>query len=93
MVWPTTQRLGFWRCNVLLLKDVVSRETIGTFLRDYFLNNENSEILKGLLFEAAMATVRGELISMGSRRKRLSLAEEKKLTKVIMDRKTTVDCF
>uniref|UniRef100_A0A8C5WLI0 Reverse transcriptase domain-containing protein n=1 Tax=Leptobrachium leishanense TaxID=445787 RepID=A0A8C5WLI0_9ANUR len=59
-----------WQLNTSLLSDPVLVETVGSLLKEYFRDHENSEVPLPTIWEAHKAVVRGHLISASARKMR-----------------------
>lgn len=66
----------YWRLNVSLLNDEPIQQEIRKDLIDYFTSNDNGTVSSSILWEGAKAVMRGNLIAISSRIKKLKLEME-----------------
>lgn len=62
--------MKYWRINVSLLTDVRIREQMRSAIHEYFTLNDDGMVSPSILWEAGKATIRGKIISIGSRLKK-----------------------
>lgn len=72
-----------WRFNNSLLSDETFRSNMKMWIKNYIDENCNSNIDPNTIWEAAKATLRGNIISYTSFRKREDIAQKKELEKEI----------
>lgn len=68
--------MKYWRINASLLADVNTREEIRLALLEYFELNDNGTVSPSVLWDAGKATIRGKIISIGSRIKKDRLKKQ-----------------
>lgn len=68
--------MKYWRLNVSLLTDVNIREEIRLAIMEYFSLNDNGMVSPTVLWDAGKATIRGKIISIGSRLKKDRLKKQ-----------------
>lgn len=68
--------MKYWRINVSLLTDVKIREEIGSAIMAYFALNDNGMVSPTVLWDAGKATIRGKIISIGSKLKKDRLKKQ-----------------
>lgn len=66
----------YWRLNVSILTDTLIREEIQTAIKEYFVFNDNGMVSPSVLWDAAKATIRGKIISIGSRLKKQRMQKQ-----------------
>lgn len=71
--------MKYWRINVSLLTDVNIREEIGSAIMEYFALNDNGMVSPTVLWDAGKATIRGKIISIGSKLKKDRLRKQVEL--------------
>lgn len=69
----------YWRINVSLLADIHLREEIRSAITEYFALNDDGNVSPTVLWDAGKATIRGKLISIGSRLKKERLKRQLEL--------------
>ena len=68
-----------WRLNVSLLTDTNIRQEIQGALTEYFTVNDDGSVSPSVVWDASKATMRGKIISIGSRIKKQRLAKQQGL--------------
>lgn len=68
-----------WRLNVSLLTDMNIWQELGEALTEYFIINDDGNVSPSTVWDASKATIRGKIISIGSRIKKQRLAKEQNL--------------
>lgn len=71
--------MKYWRINVSLLTDARIREEIRLAISEYFALNDNGTVSPSILWDAGKATIRGKIISIGSRLKKDRLKKQVEL--------------
>lgn len=66
----------YWRMNVSLLNNTEIVEELRKHLKEYFELNDNGEVSPTILWEGAKVVMRGKIIQISSKLKRLRLEEE-----------------
>lgn len=88
LVWdhsPVTMKIDlgldkcfkYWRLNFSLLTDTHIKQEIQLALFEYFALNDNGTVSPSVLWDAGKATIRGKIISIGSRLKKQRLAKQR----------------
>lgn len=67
---------SIWRFNNSLLRDNIFKDKIIYCFRNYIQSNNNGEVTPVILWEAAKATMRGEIIAYASWKKKQSQIEK-----------------
>lgn len=68
-----------WRLNVSLLTDMNIRQELREALTEYFIINDDGNVSPSIVWDASKATIRGKIISIGSRTKKQRLAKQQSL--------------
>lgn len=66
----------YWRLNVSLLTDMNIRQELKEALTEYFTINDDGNVSLSVVWDASKATMRGKIISIGSRIKKQRLAKQ-----------------
>lgn len=69
----------YWRLNVSLLTDMNIRQELKEALTEYFIINDDGNVSPSIVWDASKATMRGKIISIGSRIKKQRLAKQQGL--------------
>lgn len=57
------QGTSIWRFNNSLLRDNIFKDKIIRYFKNYIQSNDNGEVTSVILWEAAKATMKGEIIA------------------------------
>lgn len=68
----------YWRLNVSMLTIPQTKQEIQEALKEYFSINDDGNVSPSILWEAGKATIRGKIISIGSRIKKQRNSEQQK---------------
>lgn len=71
--------LRYWRLNVSLLTDTQIKREIQGDLSEYFAINDDGNVSPSVMWDAGKATIRGKIISIGSRIKKQRLTKQQDL--------------
>lgn len=69
----------YWRLNVSLLTDTRVKQEIHAALSEYFAINDDGIVSPSVVWDASKATIRGKIISIGSRIKKQRLIKQQEL--------------
>lgn len=69
----------YWRLNVSLLTDKNIRQDLQGALTEYFTINNDGNVSPSVVWDASKATMRGKIISIGSRIEKQRLAKQQGL--------------
>ena len=69
----------YWRLNVSLLTNTMATQVLKQHLKEYFEINDNGEVTPSMLWGGAKAVIRGKMIQIASRLKKIRLEEQMKL--------------
>ena len=68
----------YWRLNVSLLADNRIKQEIRSAISEYFALKDNGEVSPSVLWDAGKATIRGKMISIGTKLKKQRLIRNNK---------------
>lgn len=71
--------MKYWRINVSLLTDAHIKEEIRSAILEYFALNDNGMVSPSVLWDAGKATIRGKIISIGSKVKKERIKKQLQL--------------
>lgn len=72
------KQFRYWRLNVWMLTVPQTKQEIQDALKEYFSINDDGNVSPSILWEAGKATIRGKIISIGSRIKKQRNSEQQK---------------
>ena len=67
----------YWRLNVSLLTDTRVKQEIQASSTEYFAINDDGIVFPSVVWDTSKATIRGKIISIGSRIKKQRLINSK----------------
>lgn len=75
----TNPTFKYWRANVSILKDEAIQQKLRTVLIEYLKFNDNNSVSPSVLWEGATGVLRGNIIAISSKLKKVRLVQQQEL--------------